>query len=71
MNYLRVGGKFKLSKKLGEGTFGTLYSGFNMQTKEEVASSTQQANQSVDGQSPMDVPRWEARYQQKTGQLTF
>ena len=37
MNYLRVGGKFKLSKKLGEGTFGTLYSGFNMQTKEEVA----------------------------------
>ena len=51
MNYLRVGGKFKLSKKLGEGTFGTLYSGFNMQTKEEVASSTQQANQSVDGRN--------------------
>ena len=34
---IRVGGKYKLSKKLGKGSFGDLYSGINIKTGEEVA----------------------------------
>ena len=34
---LRVGGKYKLTKKLGNGAFGDIYSGINIKTKEEVA----------------------------------
>uniref|UniRef100_A0A7N1A3G2 Protein kinase domain-containing protein n=1 Tax=Kalanchoe fedtschenkoi TaxID=63787 RepID=A0A7N1A3G2_KALFE len=32
-----VGGKFKLGRKIGSGSFGELYLGVNMQTGEEVA----------------------------------
>jgi serine/threonine protein kinase len=34
---LRVGGKYKISKKLGSGAFGDIYSGINIKTLEEVA----------------------------------
>lgn len=34
---LRVGGKFKIAKILGEGAFGKLYSGNNLKTGDEVA----------------------------------
>lgn len=34
---LRVGGKYKLTKKLGNGAFGDIYSGVNIKTNEEVA----------------------------------
>ena len=34
---IRVGGKYKIDKKLGKGAFGALYSGFNIKTNEEVA----------------------------------
>ncbi len=34
---LRVGGKYKLTKKLGEGAFGLIYAGVNDKTNEEVA----------------------------------
>ena len=34
---LRVGGKYKLSKRLGEGAFGQIYAGVNVKTNEEVA----------------------------------
>jgi len=34
---IRVGGKYRVDKKLGSGAFGDLYSGFNIKTNEEVA----------------------------------
>jgi len=34
---LRVGGKFRLGRKIGSGSFGDIYIGTNVQTKEEVA----------------------------------
>jgi serine/threonine protein kinase len=34
---LRVGGKYKFTKKLGNGAFGDIYSGVNIKTNEEVA----------------------------------
>ena len=37
MAEIRVGGKFKITKKLGEGSFGEIYSGINIKSKEEVA----------------------------------
>ena len=34
---IRVGGKYKIAKKLGRGSFGDIYSGINLKTNEEVA----------------------------------
>lgn len=34
---LRVGGKFIILKKLGQGSFGDIYSGINYKSSEEVA----------------------------------
>ena len=34
---LRVGGKYKIMKKLGKGAFGDIYYGVNVKTGEEVA----------------------------------
>lgn len=34
---LRVGGKYRLGRKIGEGSFGDIYLGVNIQTEEEVA----------------------------------
>lgn len=34
---LVIGGKFKLGRKIGSGSFGELYLGVNVQTGEEVA----------------------------------
>lgn len=34
---LRVGGKYRFTKKLGEGAFGSTYSGVNVKSNEEVA----------------------------------
>ncbi|PNX78788.1 casein kinase I-like protein [Trifolium pratense] len=34
---LVIGGKFKLGRKIGSGSFGELYLGVNVQTQEEVA----------------------------------
>ena len=37
MTELKVGGKYKICKKLGQGAFGILYQGHNLKTNEEVA----------------------------------
>mmetsp|Transcript_36252 Transcript_36252/g.144961 ORF Transcript_36252/g.144961 Transcript_36252/m.144961 type:complete len:104 (+) Transcript_36252:59-370(+) len=34
---LRVGGKWRLGRKIGSGSFGDIYLGINVQSKEEVA----------------------------------
>ena len=34
---IRVGGKFKITKRLGQGAFGDLFAGNNVKTGEEVA----------------------------------
>ena len=34
---LRVGGKYKITKRLGQGSFGDIYAGVNVKTNEEVA----------------------------------
>ena len=34
---IRIGGKYKIAKRLGKGAFGDLFSGFNLKTNEEVA----------------------------------
>ncbi len=34
---LKVGGRFKLTKRLGKGAFGALYSAINIKSGEEVA----------------------------------
>ena len=34
---LRVGGKYKVTKRLGQGAFGDIYAGVNVKTNEEVA----------------------------------
>ena len=34
---LRVGGKYKVTKRLGSGAFGDIYAGVNVKTNEEVA----------------------------------
>jgi serine/threonine protein kinase len=34
---LRVGGKYKITKRLGSGAFGDIYAGVNVKTNEEVA----------------------------------
>ena len=39
---LRVGGKYKLTKRLGEGAFGKIYAGVNIKTNEEVAIKLEQ-----------------------------
>ena len=46
---IRVGGKYKISKKLGRGAFGDLYSGINLKTNEEVAIKLEK----LDTQTPM------------------
>ena len=35
---LRVGGKYRLGRKIGSGAFGDLYLGTNINTNEEVAT---------------------------------
>ena len=34
---IRVGGKYKITKKLGAGAYGQLYSGVNLKTNDDVA----------------------------------
>ena len=34
---LRVGNKYKVTKRLGQGAFGDIYAGVNVKTNEEVA----------------------------------
>lgn len=34
---LRVGGKYRVMKRLGSGAFGDIYAGVNVKTNEEVA----------------------------------
>ena len=34
---LKVGGKYKFTKKLGNGAFGDIFMGVNLKTNEEVA----------------------------------
>ena len=34
---IKIGGKYILSKVLGKGAFGLMYSGYNLNTNEEVA----------------------------------
>lgn len=44
MSEIRVGGRFRLGRKLGSGAFGDIYLGINVQTKEEVAVKLEPAN---------------------------
>ena len=37
MEEVRIGGKYKICKRLGRGAFGALYWGFDIKTNEEVA----------------------------------
>merc|ERR1719427_217086 len=41
---LRIGGKFRLGKKIGSGSFGEIYIGKNAQTGEDVAIKMELAN---------------------------
>lgn len=41
---IRVGGKFKICKKLGKGSFGELFQGINMKTNDEVAIKLERLN---------------------------
>ena len=41
---LRISGKYKITKRLGKGAFGDLFSGINLKTGEEVAIKLEQAN---------------------------
>jgi casein kinase 1 len=34
---IRVGGKYRIDKRLGSGSFGELFSGYNIKTNEELA----------------------------------
>ena len=34
---VRVGGKYRITKRLGSGAFGDIYAGINVKTNEEVA----------------------------------
>ena len=37
MMEVRVGGKYRITKRLGSGAFGDIYAGINVKTNEEVA----------------------------------
>lgn len=37
MAEIRIAGKYKLIKRLGQGAFGEIYQGVNLKTNEEVA----------------------------------
>ena len=37
MQEIRIGGKFRIKKKIGSGSFGEIYEGQNLQTNESVA----------------------------------
>ena len=41
---IKIGGKYILSKVLGKGAFGYLYSGYNLKTNEEVAIKLESLN---------------------------
>ena len=41
---IRVGGKFKICKRLGKGSFGELFSGYNHKSNEEVAIKLEPLN---------------------------
>lgn len=43
---LRVGGKYKITKRLGSGAFGDIYAGINVKTNEEVAIKLEALNTS-------------------------
>ena len=41
---IKIGGKYILSKVLGKGAFGLMYSGYNLKTNEEVAIKLETLN---------------------------
>ena len=41
---IRIGGKYKVTKKLGKGAFGDIYAGVNVKTTEEVAIKLESLN---------------------------
>lgn len=54
---LRVGGKYRLSRKLGCGAFGDIYHGTNIRTNEEVAIKLVSNNPSTFScQKPISLP---------------
>jgi len=57
---LRVGGKYRLSRKLGCGAFGDIYHGTNIRTNEEVAIKL------VSTALPVLAPFWSITRAQKT-----
>ena len=63
---IRVGGKYKVTHKLGQGAFGDIYAGINIKTNEEVAIKLEK----LDFYYP--VLQYEAKvYQQMKGAVGF
>ena len=56
---IRVGGKYKVCKKLGSGSYGDIYMGMNMKTNEEVGIKLEK----IDADTPMLI--YEARIYDK------
>lgn len=46
-NYVRVGGKYVLRKKIGGGSFGEIFLGSNLDTQEDVAIKLENASCAV------------------------
>ena len=44
MSEIRVGGRYRLGRKIGSGSFGEIYIATNVQTNEEVAVKLESVN---------------------------
>lgn len=44
MSEIRVGGRYRLGRKIGSGSFGEIYLGVNIQSNQEVAIKLESVN---------------------------